>query len=613
MKSHVSDFLRIIDSVYTDASMKCSANSVYDVRDLMTIRSRVKDEGMSFLTITLPQMGVDLERALAQERITPDLFRNFRKRLKVPAFLQGFFASVFDMGTGTLLPEPDVSSIEGLRQLAYTFKKVKLPCSDHRVWKALVKFEACESDLSEPLTQDDLEYFRSVSQAIWPEVLASGEFLQENFVPKHGPGATAEKILGNQKFQHRRWHERLEGYFPFFHFAYANEGVLEEDRTFENVTFVKGEDEDPVRVITVPKTLKTPRIIAIEPVCMQYVQQAVSKQLVRCLERARLTAGHVNFTSQAINRKLAIMASKTGRLATLDLSAASDRVPLSLSMQMFDSNPDLQGSIFACRSRRALLPNGRVITLKKFASMGSALCFPVEAMYFYTLCVGSLLRNRALPVTRRNVERCSRHVYVYGDDIIVPANEAEAVAAFLQRYYCKVGRDKSFWTGRFRESCGMDAYAGEEVTPTYIRTTRPCNRHNGSEILSWIATSNLFYEKGYWRTADLLQKEVSKIIGELPIISRECPGLGLYSFQPAVSIHRWGKQYQRPEIRAWVASPVYRTDKLTGYAALTKSLLKLHDKDNTSLIPTEVSQKDHLARSARYGAVALKRRWTSPI
>lgn len=608
MKSHESDLLRIAACVYKDAAAKCPTESPYQERDLDTLRARVENEGLSFLTITLPQLGADLERSLSKGGIEPGLFRNFRKRLKVPAFLQGFFAQIFDVGTGLLLPEPCVTSIEGIRQIAYTFKKVKLDCSPKRIRKAIAKFMVDEHELQRPIPQCDVDDFVSVCKAIWPYVV-SGLSL-DDAQPKHGPGATAERISGNAKYIHRRWHERLEAYFPFFHNAYSSETALwSKDKTLEKVTFVPAEQEEPVRVITVPKTLKAPRIIAIEPVCMQYTQQAISKVLVQTLETSKFTAGQVNFTDQSINQRLALKSSADESLATLDLSAASDRVPVSLALRMFDSNPVLQGAIFACRSRSASLPTGDVIPLSKFASMGSALCFPVEAMYFYTICVASLLKSRKLPVTPANARKCGADVYVYGDDIIVPVGEVEVVVDGLQKYYCKVGSDKSFWTGKFRESCGMDAYNGEEVTPTYVRNSRPRNKHDGSALLSWVASSNLFYKKGYWKTASHMINVCESILGKLPIVGPACAGLGKHSFQPYVSAKRWNRKYHRPEVRTWVAAPVYRKDKLEGCSALTKSLLQLEARDKTSFGTVGA---DHLVRTARHGAVSLKRRWTQP-
>ena len=309
-----------------------------------------------------------------------------------------------------------------------------------------------------------------------------------------------------------------------------------------------------------------------------------------------------------MNRELALSSSKDGKFATMDLSSASDLVPYKVAIRMFDSIPDIQGAISACRSTKAQMPDGTIVPLVKFASMGSALCFPVEAMYFYTLCVKALLEKHNLPVTYTNICSVGSRVYVYGDDIIVPTDDADIVAETLQKYCCKVNTTKSFFSGSFRESCGMDAFNGEEVTPTYVRNLLPSNKRNSSAVISCVATSNLFYRRGYWRAADFLKQKVEKVIGKLPITSEQADGLGWQSFQPRVSYQRWGTRYQRPEVRTWVASPVYQVDVVDGYHALTKSLLHLESGP-----PGLFSDGKKLQRSARHGAVALKRRWVSPL
>lgn len=605
MKSHESELLEVAYCVYKDAVAKCT-DVTLDVRDLLTLKSRFEDEGLSFLTITLPTFGKDFDLSLAQGGIDPTLFRSFKKRAKAPAFLQGFFSHIFDEA-GRIHDEPSVAAIEGVRQLAYVFKKLQTPCTPKRVGKALTKFTEAEHVFEKPLLQEDVTYFRSVSRTLWGSVFGGANALARA-IPKHGPGATAEKLSGNAKFLLQRWHDRLEPYFPLLDYAFANADARF-SKEFEKVTIVPVSEEQPVRVVPVPKTLKTPRIIAIEPVCMQYAQQALSGRITNLIEAHPLTSGHVNFTDQSVNRGLALSSSNDGRFATLDLSSASDLVPYELALSMFDSDPDLMGAVAACRSTSAQMPDGDVIPLRKFASMGSALCFPVEAMYFYTICIAALLRKRNLPVSLPSIKEVKESVFVYGDDIIVPSGESEEVTCALHKYYCKVNVRKSFSVGKFRESCGMDAFGGDEVTPTYLRQLPPSNLQNANALISWVATSNLFYKRGYWRTASALINRVEKITGLLPVVGPQCAGLGLESFQNAVSIKRWNSRYQVPEVRTWQPMPVFQADVLDGYPALLKSLLRLRTLDVNS--PGEGDTR-HLERTARHGAVTLKRRWMRP-
>jgi hypothetical protein len=613
----VSDYLELVYCVLQDAYAMCTADAS-DLRDWKTIQARTEQEGMSFLTITLPSFAKSFERSLASGFVDPADFPGFRKSGAIPAFLQGMLGRLFSRESGRIFDHvPDHSIlVDAVRQVCLLFKKVEMRCTPERENAAISNFleveRANHAFILDPAARDS---FLGVAKCLWPSVL--GDLSPDMLVPRHGPGATAERVLGNQKFVWQRWHERLEVLTPFFGFAYSI-GAAGEQSVLEKVAFVPEDQEQPVRVTLVPKTLKAPRIIAIEPACNQYVQQAVRDEIYSRIESYRMTRGRVNFRDQTVNQQLALMASETGKWATIDLSDASDRVLNDLALRMFDSHPDIQDIVSASRSKFAELPDGRLVgPLSKFASMGSALCFPVEAMYFYTACVVARLVWHNLPVTPANVEKMCAGVFVYGDDLIVPVDEAVTVVDVLQQYNCKVNSHKSFWTGRFRESCGTDAYAGKPVTPVYIRKLRPRNRRQAKELISWVATGNLFFQKGYWRTAHLMHCTCERFLGVLPHTTEDSPALGRIYNLGSVVPTRVNSDTQVLEQRAWVPSPVYRSDGIDGYPALTKCLLRLGNQGDRpswlevyshGLVPETVDDK-HLERSALRGEVTLKRRW----
>jgi hypothetical protein len=367
------------------------------------------------------------------------------------------------------------------------------------------------------------------------------------------------------------------------------------------VEFVEPEDEAPVRVVFVPKTLKSPRVIAIEPVCMQYTQQSLLKFLVPLIESGGYTGGRVNFTNQTVNQLLALRASENGRLATIDLSEASDRVHQELVRRMLRVCPILSNMVFACRSTRAKVPSGEIVTLNKFASMGSALCFPMEALAFFCAIVASRLHKAQLPVTGRNVRECSRLVYVYGDDIIVPADEAPAICDDLVRFGFKINRNKSFWTGKFRESCGMDAYDGVDITPVYCRRTSPANRRSHIELVSWVAMANQFYRKGLWYAAQKVRNAVESLTKvSLPFVGKNSSGLGWVSYSNASTVHRWNRELHRFETKAMTIRPIRYSDPLEGDGALLKCF---------RLIGSQANDLKHLYESVKRRAFTLKPGW----
>jgi len=616
VKSQISDkLLEVMQAIYKDACVECAAK--VSLRDLRTIKSRVRDEGMSFLTITLPEYARDLERCLERGSVDPQLFRRFRKSGRSPLFLGGIFGRIFDKETGRIndydtgfppghSPFDIADLVRSIRQICLAFKKIQLPCTPAREFRALESFIENERSFNVfPLPKEADSLFRLVSSVLWDNIIH--DIRVDMLVPRHGPGQTAERISGNRKFTWRFWHHRLEPYFPFLDSCYsASCGEIGSSaRELKLVSMVHLEEEWPSRVTLVPKTLKTPRVIAIEPCCNQYTQQAISRKLISILESSPITRGHINFHDQTVNGRLALDSSKTGRFATIDLSDASDRVPVGYALQMFRSNPDLKDAIEACRSTKAVLPDRRLVNLRKFASMGSALCFPIEAMYFHTICVIALLRSHNLPVSHGNVKLVARDVYVFGDDILVPRDHAASVLDALREYNCKVNVNKTFYSGKFRESCGVDAYDGRDVTPLYITRKPPENRQQGKELLSWLAAANHFQKRKYYRTASLLYDEVERYLGKLPEVYDNSPILGRVHSWGSDPPKRWNRKFQRIEVLCWVQRPVYRTDRLDGYAALQKSLQKLEGLKSL-LAPRD---RFHLERSALYGAVAIKRRW----
>lgn len=619
MKSYkdvnLSDYLRIAHTIYKDACANCAA-FVSDFRDLMTIDRRVENEGLSFLTITLPKFCSDFERSLEQGFVGPSEFRNFRKSGAIPAFLQGMLAEIFDRETGRLLNHEknsdNVTIISTIRQICLFFKKIKLPCSSERNSAAISEYVTVEQELeSFHLPDEERDYFSRVSSVLWDSHMVRIDPFDTSH--KHGPGVTSEGISGNSKYLLSRWHERIEALYPIIGngFPATMASDFDPDRDLKYVSFLKLDEEAPCKVILVPKTLSSPRVIAAEPCCNQYIQQGLLRLILQMIKSNPLTSGKINFNDQSKNQALALSSSFDGQYATIDLSEASDRVPLSLVKIMFQANPDLWECIEACRSSYAKLPDGRIIgPLNKFASMGSALCFPIEAMYFYTICVGSLLKSHNLPPTVKNV-KAVYDVLVFGDDIIVSSKFADAVLIDLQKYNCKINRRKTFVNGKFRESCGVDAYDGKQVTPVYLRNVKPENRRQAPEIVSWTATGNLLFKANLQHTAYLLHYYVEKILRYLPSVPETSPALGRhYLWAPTILPRnriKYDRRFQRRSYLLWLPRTTYRTDKLDGYAALAKSLISLGERAS----PFPSDDKMTFERTAVRGGLAISLRWVS--
>jgi len=441
---------------------------------------------------------------------------------------------------------------------------------------------------------------------------------QLTLLPRHGPGATADRLRGNAKFDNVVWPQRLERVFPYGDYALPNARYEYE---LDRVQFLEPGKETPVKVVAVPKTLKNPRIIAEEPTAMQYMQQALSQQFVARLEdyspsrsespevsRAQkacdLGKWFIGFTSQEPNRLLACEGSLNGRLATLDLSEASDRV-LNQHVELLMSRfPRLSEAVQATRSLKADVPGQGVIPLVKFASMGSALCFPVEAMVFVTIIFSAIAYERNVPLTRGLIMSLRGKVRVYGDDIVVPVEYVQRVIQFLEAFGLLVNKDKSFWNGKFRESCGGDYYDGEWVTPIRLRQDLPQSLADVQGIVALAAYRNLLYWGGYWRTAEKLDRRLSTLLkGNWTIVDQTASGIGRESVLPyqAERIH---PDTHVPLVRGAAVSHRIPKSPISGVGALMKFFI--------SRGKTPMQDKEHLERSGRPEVARIKLRWIRP-
>jgi hypothetical protein len=420
-----------------------------------------------------------------------------------------------------------------------------------------------------------------------------------DLIPRHGPGATADRLVGNGKFRQSTWTTRLERYFPVGDYLIPNYGFYDD---LQSIDFLEPEAEIPVRVITVPKTLKTPRIIAIEPTCMQYAQQALMEVIVDRLERSDTLKGAIGFTDQIPNQDLARLGSSSGGFATIDLSEASDRVSNLLVERMLLNFPSLAGAVQACRSARADVPGYGIIPLTKFASMGSALCFPIEAMVFLTIVTLGYQRVLNRHLTHQDIESLMSCVRVYGDDIIVPIDIARPVMHELSSFGMKVNENKTFWTGKFRESCGKDYYDGTDVSVTYVRRLIPSSLGNASEVASVVSLRNQLYKAGLWNTVRFLDDLIGRL-APFPIVEDTSPVLGRHSYLGPKKGQRFCDKLHIPLVKGLKLRPVPRKSKLDGPGALLKFFLK------RGLQP--IFDPKHLERYGRPKSVDIKIGWGS--
>nr|QDH90327.1 MAG: RNA-dependent RNA polymerase [Leviviridae sp.] len=565
-------------------------------RDFETVSVRVKDEGFSFLAITLAQFCKDFERSLDRGYVGHDLFTHFAFKGSCPRFLGGFFDLIFDRGTGSLLDIPSVEAIYCIRQFTGMWSKIEIDCSEERIDRAYSDFLSSEIAVRKAdgiRSPKDLSDFRRIASLLLRDVFTAVDSSVYNgeIVPKHGSGSTAMGIIGNEKYLNCTWTDRLEHLFPAREFLSSSYSL-----SFERpLQWLAPAQEPPVKVITVPKTLKTPRLIAMEPVHTQYVQQGLLESIVENVKRDNLLSRFITFEDQIPNQEMAFQGSLYGDLATLDLSAASDLVSNQLVREMTAAWPSLFEAVQASRSQVADV-RGKVVRLSKFASMGSALCFPFESFVFLTLIFLAVERVNDHQLTRSDIRRLSGQVRAYGDDLIVPQRYVHEVVTTLTSFGLKVNGDKSFWTGKFRESCGKEYYNGFDVSIVKVRRELPTRPTHVDEIVSAVSFRNQAQSLYLFRTVEFMDSLIEKLI-PFPTVLPTSSVLGKHSLDGSFETHRMCQKLHRPLVKGVKVASILPRDEIDSGAALLKFFLKRSD---------EPLERGHLRRAGRPSSVKLK-------
>jgi len=513
---------------------------------------------------------------------------------------------VFHLSNGILIDDPSIESIYAIRQLTLVFSKIELPCTPSRERKAMAEYVNCDKEVNNNdsrLESSDFSELSRMGSLLFGSIFSSvdRDIYSESIVPKHGPGATAEKLTSNGKYSSSYWTARLEKVFHFGDFLSPSPRFSTEDWS-DGIDILEPGSELPARVVSVPKTQKTPRIIAIEPSSVQYVQQGLLEAVTRATD-SDVIGGFISSRSQLPNQELARQGSVSS-LATLDLSEASDRVSLQHVKAITSRHPLIWSALTASRSTHATVPGHGVIPLSKFASMGSALCFPVEAMVFLTMIFLGIEQERGYRFSKK--EEFSSYlgmVRVYGDDLIVPVEYVHSVMDRLEHFGAKVNRHKSFWTGRFRESCGKEYYAGHDVSVVKFRRMFPTSRQCVAETISLVSFRNQLYQFGCWNTCAWLDKKLRNLLKHFPCIESSSSALGRVSFLGYVS-EKEHEHLHTPLVKACVVSSVSPKDSLDGPGALLKYFLKRGDSPRYD--------EGHLERAGRPRIAYIKTRWVTP-
>lgn len=572
MNSHLATVMSVMDGILLDASTTWPTATRALGKDLSYLRRAAEERGLAFFTLTLPDLGKVIDRSLAHGSfLASEVPKGIPLIKKRPKLFGELYMKVFDT-SGVLLDSPDPNAILFLRQLCYVAKKYRIACDPSRVEETISGFFSTEENVppchpgtwdsnipdfyplyghpKTPVWEERYDYVPDSMDVDYPwddfrnfaiaSIASLGDVDWWDLRPKHGPGVVSEQTGFVSKYEFPIWPQKLDQWFPYDWFA---TGILSPVPEYSR-------EEPPSRLIAVPKTQKGPRLICAEPLAHQWMQQGIWWWLRRQIRRSPL--GHaIRFEDQEYSRERALSASSDGSFCTIDLSEASDRLSARLVHYVFQKHPLIEG-LHACRTRYLMQElsqnHPKVIKLKKFAPMGSAVTFPIQSIVFAIISAFAIKRCKGSESDLSDLKGDYEQVSVFGDDIIAPTYAYDAIAHLLSECGLKVNPDKSFKEGFFRESCGMDAFGGINVTPAYLLSA-----YDGSpnSMAATIETCNNFHKSGFWNAAQAVADQIPyKEKKLLPIISDKVGGLGLFSFCGSSKAHLrkvWNAEYQREE------------------------------------------------------------------
>jgi len=203
---------------------------------------------------------------------------------------------------------------------------------------------------------------------------------------------------------------------------------------------------DPVEVIgntffTVPKNFKTERQCCKEPHLNTWFQRKLGLSMKYRLKKA----GYILENIPDLNKWK--LFHEADRYATIDLKQASDRLYYELIRYLVP--PVWFDFLNRTRSRYTRVTTDHASILhknEKFSSMGNGFTFELETCIFLALCRAIVPKKEHSLVT------------VFGDDIMVPSQYGESVVSLLQNLGLVINEEKTYLTGSFKESCGVDVW-----------------------------------------------------------------------------------------------------------------------------------------------------------
>lgn len=519
--------------------------------DMEYLCKRYSREGDAFVCVAMPLLGKALEVALSSgEKFSSPLGWPLKKGTKLPRVFYSYFKLLLeDDGSPCEPNENSAQALMCLRQVLMFWSRREadnLGDVDVELEEFLARVTRPRHELWADFPSDpNIRKSMVRAKALLLDVFgkhpnpdsALAKFVKEPW-GRHGPGAVANKECAAEK-----WNFDVPPHLPKRLFVWGSEETVVRGNTHEfrfsrNPRFSAYSGAPSSRVTFVPKDFRGPRTICIEPKEFQFGQQGLMELIMRRVHSNPLTNRSINFFDVTRSRDMCF----NTYFATIDLKEASDRISLELVKFLFPS----WFYRLIVRYRTPMINDHRSTC---FASMGSALCFPIQTLVFWALCRGALEVYEGKPIKKRN----GLSLRVFGDDIIVPTWGAHPVIDVLTACKLKVNPEKTCIHSFVRESCGEWVYNNISCRISRPKVYKIETYADWSAVIDVAEDLNL---RSFTHLALLLKSKAFEF------------------YHPR---ERYGRNLQRPEIR--VPTIVGgRSPQLGGYAGL----YAWHTRSNTS-------------------------------
>jgi hypothetical protein len=281
----------------------------------------------------------------------------------------------------------------------------------------------------------------------------------------------------------------------------------------------------------------------------------------------------------------------------MDMKEASDRISDPLVQYLFGEHYKWFG---ACRAQKFWIPGhssyAGTYDIHSYAPMGNATTFPVQSLVFWALCVAGM--------QSRWPDRPAA-AFVFGDDIEVPTYALEEVMSRLESVGLLVNRRKTFYKGYFRESCGVDAFKGVNVTPLRWKSTIDIEDLKGLQSSSDLAMR--LRVAGYEETARCLYNTIRRTlrrrfgVGLHYTNNVDHGGLAEYTDDYLTVRKRCFRHLERQLAitRVWRVEPLWEIPEGCRWNDVMESLTRLEQR-SAGIVPERALPR----------ALRLKRGWT---